>query len=73
MLRNELPAGLLVMTQQQWDKCSDDLLFVNLLQHQPAVVPAANAIRISHYHGLGLVKGLGAKRIFLGKTPKFIQ
>jgi hypothetical protein len=73
MLRKELPAGLLVMTQRQWERCSDNSLFVNLLQHQPAVVPAPNAVRVSDNHRLGLIKSLGAEGVLLGEASKFIE
>ena len=64
---------MLVMTQQQWGNCSEHSLLVNLLQDQPAVVPAPNAVRVSHYHGFGLVEGLRAEWILLGEASKFVE
>lgn len=73
MLRDELPKRLSVVTQQQWGIRSENSLLVNLLQDQPAVVPAPNTVRVSHYHCFSLVEGLRAEWILLGEASKFVE
>lgn len=51
----------------------DDLLLVDLLQYEPAVVPAANTVWVSDYHGFGLIESFGAEGILLGEASKFVE
>ena len=51
----------------------DDLLALDLGEHQPAVIPASAAARILGGLPLGLVQALGAERIILRQPPELVQ
>lgn len=54
-------------------KWTFDSLFANLCKHQPAVIPAASASRVTDYLPLSLIQTLGAERIILCQRTKLAE
>ena len=73
ILRDELPALVLVMTEEIEQASRGGSLLVDLLQHEPAVIPAAHAIWISHDQCLRFVESFGAERVILSEPSEFVE
>ena len=50
-----------------------NLLFANLRKHQPTIIPAAVASRVTDYLPLGLIQTFGAERIILRQCTKLAE
>ena len=48
-------------------------LVLDLLEHEPAIVPAPRALRVADYHPLRLIKTFRAERIAFGEPAKLAE